>query len=306
MFDKKWFKKHQKILVWFANTFIGKKVLRYDLDHIDAILPNAVFKREGKKVIAEFRTHNKYSKRLYYAFLPAWKLFHLWDMVWFPRFNLGFDTLTAYPDAHTESATVDGYVQRASGIESWTDLRGGAGAQSGDSDTNTFCVYLNNADGSGTGWDNMARGIFLFDTSSIPDNAIKESATFSLYVTSVSDNFSQKIGIVTSTPASNTALANGDYGNLATTRQATDIDLTDLNTSAYNDFTLNATGLASISLTSITKFGTRMSGDIDNSEPSGATATAQVVIYFADQTGTSTDPKLVVTYSVPGFLAMLS
>jgi hypothetical protein len=67
-------------------------------------------------------------------------------------------------------------------------------------------------------------------------------------------------------------------------------------TSGYNDITLNATGLSNINKTGETKYCAREKPhDYDNST-SGA-STYRNGIYFANQTGTTRDPKLVVTHA---------
>lgn len=216
--------------------------------------------------------------------------------------------LTFNPDPHVESTSVDGYVRRQGVNETWSTIYNGAGADSEDSTDDTRiaqieCSATTNQFGS------LCRGIFLFDTSSIPDEATITSATFSLYLTAVTDQLAQKLGITSSDPVSDTAIANGDYAiaKFGSTKFATDIDLTDLNTGQYNDFALNASGLAAISKTGITKFAARISGDIENTAPTWATGeTARVAGRYADFTGTDNDPKLVVNYTIPsGFLALL-
>lgn len=300
MFNKEWFLKHQKILLWFANTFIGKRVLRHDLDKVDAILPNAVFTREGKKITAEFRTHNKYSKRLYYAFKPLWHLFHLWDMAWYPKCNLGFDSLTKYPDANPESTSVDGHVRRSVASETFGTIRAGAGTNSSDTETEATIARLV-ASSTSNQYSQMRRAIFLFDTSALTAEATISAATLSLYGSAKSNGLgSPTLDIVSSTPVSSTALVNADYAQLGTT-VFSDIAYASFSTSAYNDMALNASGLAAISKTSISKFGTRIGWDTDNSFGGvwASTADTYFQAYFADQAGTTNDPKLVVTYTLP-------
>jgi len=64
---------------------------------------------------------------------------------------------------------------------------------------------------------------------------------------------------------------------------------------------LNATGRGNVSLTGISKFGSRNANyDVANSAPAfTAFASNGIQIYFADQAGTANDPKLVVTYTLP-------
>ena len=74
-------------------------------------------------------------------------------------------------------------------------------------------------------------------------------------------------------------------------------------TSAYNDFTLNATGISNVSKTGVSKFGLRNPEyDVANSAPAnpgGAVQNTLVCHYDADRTGTTNDPKLTVVHSEP-------
>src|SRR3990167_5137978 len=95
LFSKEWFLKHQKILLWFVNTWIGRKILCINgskslvgKNKIIYIEPNAIWWKGKKKreVVAEFRTHDKFGKRLYYAFKPIWYLIHYWDTLFANNF----------------------------------------------------------------------------------------------------------------------------------------------------------------------------------------------------------------------------
>ena len=96
-------------------------------------------------------------------------------------------------------------------------------------------------------------------------------ATFSLYSDSTQKDTSEtanpaNLALVSSAPASNTAIVIADYAiaNWGSVRFATDILLTTFSaTSAYHDFALNSSGIANISKTGISKFGIRASSDID-------------------------------------------
>jgi hypothetical protein len=319
IFDREWFEKHQKVLLRFANSWLGRKILCIDgnksevgKNKIVKLSSNSItwiVRGSSKKVTlkTEFRIHEKFGKRLYYSFYFFWIIAHIWDVSFanpfFPNWNLGFDTATFYPDANPETTSVDGYVQYNPAAGSWAALRGGAGNAAGDADASFYNFYLENTLGTTSGWSNLVRSIYLFDTSSLTSSATISATTLSIYVISKGDNFAQNIGIVSSTPASNTALVAADYAQLGTTRYATDLDLTNITTSAYNDWTFNATGISNVSKTGVSKFGLRCSGDIDNVEPTPATANANLNSNFADTAGTGNDPKLVVTYSLPVSLA---
>lgn len=251
----------------------------------------------------EFRTHNKFSKRLLHGLYPVWWLAHQWDMLIAnniqPAWNLGFDTLTAYPDADPETNSVDGEVRRspASPFETWNAIRTGAGDASSDNTATgrVFLAYFN------TGHDFLWRIIHLYDTSSLTSGATISAAVSSFVTNSVTDGWTDSVSVAGCTPASNTALVNADF-NIAN-HGSTDfgnVTLASLTAdgSTYNDITLNASGEAAISLTSITKFSYRFTRDVTNTDPSGSGAVnSNITLFLADETGTSKDPKLVITFT---------
>ena len=181
VFDQTWFKKHQKLLLLLANTRLGRWILCINgnrssvgKNKIIAILPNAIFWEKGKSYVAEFRTHDKFSKRIYYAFRPLWYLFHLWDFIWYPKFNWGFDTLTTYPAAGA-AAPVDGYVERNSVDESFATIRAGAGNAS-DATNATLSGGRLVATAISNQYSSLLRSIYVFDTSALTANAIISAA----------------------------------------------------------------------------------------------------------------------------------
>lgn len=319
VFDRQWFCRHQTKLLWFLNTPIIRLWFRWVMGidckkYIHRIEPNAISfdavydppqspLSQGGSITqtTELRTHNKYAKRLYYAFYPIWAVMHAWDMAFAqrnPALNFGFDTLTAYPDAHPESTTVDGYVYYAPGNTIWATIHGAAtGSVAFDNVTNgVFCGIV--AHGTSNRFNVIHRGFFLFDTSSISGVTIS-AVVFSLYGKDKTDTFGigSDIDVVSSSPASNTELVTADYNDVGSTAFGS-MSYASYSTSAYNDITLDANGIANITQGGISKFGVRVSNDTDNSAP---TWSASKVIsfrgYYADQTGTTYDPKLTVTYS---------
>ena len=207
--------------------------------------------------------------------------------------------LTVYPDPSVETTSVDGYTQRAGTNLTWADIHDGVGTAANDNGTSSDAPVITAGTTSGR-WSTIRRLITLFDTSALPDTATISAATYSLYYTSVFDNatLNQGVRVVTSTPASNTAVVTTDYPNIGTVAQATDVDLGAITINQYNDFALNATGISNISLTSISKFGLRMTGDADNTAPTWASAgEAGGTIINAETADTTTDPKLSINYS---------
>lgn len=304
MFTHQWFSRHQKLLLKLANTFIGKRILGFHLNQTKArkivkITPNSIHWIEGDKIKAEFLTDNQYSKRLLKILYPLWFVLHLWDWIWYPRFNLGFDTLTSNPDSNPETTSVDGRVFKDGVDLTWANIHDpadGDGAQ--DAAAATQHIYIK-ASNTSSQWASLYRSYYLFDTSSLGSGATISTAVFSVYVTAIDNDFGGNMDLITTTPASNTALAAADYDQVGTTLQATSIAIVSLSTSAYNDWTLNATGLGNVSKTSITKFGARMSQDTVNSPPTwSASVDGGVTANYSDVG--SNKPKLVVTYT-PAF-----
>src|SRR3972149_5143286 len=154
MFNAKWFQKHQGLLLWFANNLLGRYVFRVyskrssvGKNKIIRILPNSITWQAEGKYHTEFRAHNKFSKRIHSAFYPLWWLMHQWDTLFanslMPNLNLGFDSLTAYPDPDVEVSTVDGNVKRSGVDEVFGTIRAGAGSVADDSSASVTMVAAN-------------------------------------------------------------------------------------------------------------------------------------------------------------------
>jgi hypothetical protein len=318
-FTKNWFKDNQNTLLTLSNNKVTRnwfrRILRIENDcpkdkDIVKILPNCyTWRNSNGSYTTDFRTHNKFSKRLFYSFKPLWWVLHQWDIYiannFCPQWNLGFDTLTVYPDANPETKTVDGYVAQNYGTStgvSWNTLinaAGNVGAPSGSADV-FVDIWFHNVDSQ---WRQLVRSIFLFDTSSLTSNAVIDSAIFSLrgYGKGDSSSISPNLNVFSSAPASNTNLVAGDYDSLGTTAFCdTAITYSGFSTSAYNNFTLNSTGISAISKTGISKFGVRNANyDVSGTAPTWtSTAEAYFQCFFAEYSGTANDPKLVVTYTI--------
>lgn len=308
-FNREWFQNNQRLLLWLLNHYFTKRWFRHVLgikkgdigynQEIIQLFPNAYVIGKDGQFMAEFSTYVKYAKKLYYAFQPLWWTMHFWDWIFADRFapklSFGFSTLTVYPNPDTETTSVDGYVEYADfSSATWAQVHDAAdGTSAGDSNANGNV-------GAGkvlTGF-YIDRVFLLFDTSALTAGATISAAVLSVYVTtkSNSDNDGQDyINVYTTTPASNTEITTADYDQIGTTAQATAIDLGAISTSAYNDWTLNATGLSNISKTGVSKFGLREGHDAENAAI--ATGENYFTMQFADTADTTQDPKLVITYT---------
>jgi hypothetical protein len=326
MFNRKWFKKNQKILLWLLNTPITRSWFRYVLRingkrsdvgkrEISKIKPNAITWLEGAKIShsknykeikahpiysTEFRTHDKFAKRIKYAFYPIWYLFHLWDILianlFQPNWNLGFDSLTKY------SETADATIEVNNAV--WNTAHD---ATTGNLFDQTASYIQGEYNAGGPNYI-IQRMFQMFDTGSeLASDVVISAGVFSLYDSGSADS-TNGIGIVQSTQATWNSIIAGDFDQCGVvdnpTEGATRISSFDAN--AYNNWTLNATGRGwiarsgetkpgSASASGKTQLGVRFAKDIDDATP---TVRDYRQFYMADETGTTKDPKLVVTYTL--------
>ena len=155
VFDKSWFNKYQKPLLKVANTWLGKRFFRISGDvpkgcRIIGITPHsftwlhqqAENCKQRPLYSTDFRTHEKFGKRLYHGLKPFWWTLHYLDefFIWLeglfvwealrispPRVNFGFDTLTAYPAAGANSPMDGVAVHHDAAGRTWSSLRGAGG-----------------------------------------------------------------------------------------------------------------------------------------------------------------------------------
>jgi hypothetical protein len=201
-------------------------------------------------------------------------------------------TLTVYPDPDPETATVDGHCERQA-TESWATVRAASAATSVDSGTSgsgaslifgqVFIVDSNNR--------RIVRGFTLFDTSALGDTDTINSGTLSLYRESVSGT--DTCEIIATTPASNTNLVLEDYDQIGSTTFGT---FSSPPSGQYTNVSLNASGIAAISKTGVTKLGGRQTWDYTNTAQAPSSE-GRFTPYSADDTNGSRDPKLVVDYT---------
>ena len=311
MNDKQWFKFYQPSLLGLVNTDHGRDLfdISRDLPTIVEIGPWYYRWIIGK---GEYQTEF-HSRAVYFR-----KLLHRWDEIvrdlehplFVPKTVLyrgreyavpmGGATTTKYPDADTESSSVDGHIGYA-GLDDridWAAARdddGSSVTQVRDSHAsiNNTCFQR-----SGT-WEDFTRGVLLFDTSSIADDQAISAAVFSFTCSQATTSAAEDTwNVVSSAPASNTALVAGDYDSLGTASMGTiEGDAVNTDSATYNDITLNSTGRAAVTVTGVSKFGFRWEADRADAEPSPDTAGSQISMLSADTTGTSKDPKLVLTHA---------
>jgi len=163
----------------------------------------------------------------------------------------------------------------------------------------------------------ITRTYLPFDTSELPNNSIISGATLKVYVFGKSDAESDGysyVSVVETFQASSTVLVLGDYedcgsddGTAARAKYtpiekgSDDLNITsDISISAYNTWTLNATGLGWISKTGYTKLGLREGHDIEDVDVTNKTGDnhTRINIRASEYLGTTSDPYLSITYSI--------
>lgn len=199
-------------------------------------------------------------------------------------------TLTVYP---VPSTTVSGIIHKLA--LTWDDAHDAAAGDSVEKDPSSGVIQCSY---NGSNYQ-ISRGFFLFDTSALPDGATISSAVLSLCSTGDGAYLNQdttSLDIVSSNPAADNNLVTGDFDQVGSTSFG-NITLASWTTSdgTYNDITLNASGIAAISKTGITKLGCRIKKDLDDSAVSGRN---ELYFYFSGSYLTDKDPKLVITYTI--------
>ncbi len=116
---------------------------------------------------------------------------------------------------------MDGVVQRADVDESFAEILTGRGTQA-NSEIDVDSAVRLNASATANGFRTLRRGVFLFDTSAIPANAVVHDVTLVLYVTGKSQALgSICLDVVESRPENNSRLQAGDYGGFGSESRGT-------------------------------------------------------------------------------------
>jgi len=331
--QKSLFRKYAHLVTWFSNTRDGRAYLGDNFkdefglkfnDHIGLFLPNGFIKHNGgKKAQLVVTTRAIYAPKLYeilrkidyFSNIATFDelqklLLYETDLVkpyskLAPRYDIKkimqrvmWESVVINPDANPETTSVDGNVARSGVDETFATIRSGAGNGSSDTSGSGGGVPRITATVTNNQYSLLTRGIFLFDTSALSPDDELASGIFSLYLDGAAQQLGQSLNISSSNPASNTALVNNDYavGNFGATKFASDIAITAVTINQYSDWTLNASGKSAIAVDGITKFGFRVSGDIDNSAPTWVSSGDDFVTPIFAEFG-SNKPKLTINYS---------
>jgi len=215
--------------------------------------------------------------------------------------KIGNTVSTFYPDVdrgtrHSSGSSSLGYI--------WATFINKVTNPGNELDSDTATTISNAWTGStGTdNWNTLTEPIYIFDTSALPDADTIDSATFSTYGSSKADPTASvpTFNVYKAVTVSNTAIAAGDYNTNEGTAFSTAISYADISVAGYNDWALNATGLLNISATGFSKFCHREAAHVvAASAPTWATwvGNHQYISFSSNETGTTKDPKLVVTHT---------
>ncbi len=157
------------------------------------------------------------------------------------------------------------------------------------------------------------RPFIPFNTSTIPSSASISAASLSLYVTAKTNGVndgSDTANLIQTHQVSSGTLSDSDHDTTIETGGSTPLDITSVTTSAYNVWTLNATGLSWIkksgqaatcgTVAGYTCLGIREGHDLSGSMTVNASGNS-LTFSSSETTGTSQDPFLSVTYATGGF-----
>lgn len=291
-FSKAWFNQFNYLFTYLLNnksfklrSYLRDKLKLNDFDYntpIVKLTPNSVhYQVTAKDITATFYSYERIANLMKIEFENIFIALHSFDInianKFIPVLNLGYDTLTAY------SSTADGRMGTTNTV--WATARGtvtgsflSTGAASGNNvlqasfSSPTYTIY---------------RSFFYFDTSSMGAGSTVTAAVFSLYrnVNGQSSVSAQQGTQSATLSTSNFSSFTGSlFGSAAWT------------SSTYNDISLASNGGYTYVNNNATAYLAAREYDHDylNAAPDAAYLNG---CYFSDNTGTTQDPKLVITYS---------
>lgn len=275
-----------------------------ETEPIAGITPEAVFVHSSPGIVTGIiygppRHAILLRKRLWYV----WRAIHAWDMTiantLLPAWNGGFDSLSIPALSDATSTTVDGAVCRiASGGEAWATIRAGNGTHT---TTPTYGImqllFTVEPSESPTNFTQLNRILMIFTTSSLTGLELTGAWLLLKYQTRYDyNNAAPTVTVygVTST-TSDTVLSAGDFQTINTTAYSSAYTWASI-LSAGHIFSFNATGLAAVNKTGLSKFALRYTLDTGDTAPSPIVSTQTTSISFKTSKAALEDwPRLYVT-----------
>ncbi len=303
------FNKYEEDILILINTEAGRYLCGIKESYpIIKVSPNSYHLKTGDKIQAHFFCYEKIAK----IFLPIITKMEIAEEKSYRAF-LHFSNLeeqrTIYPQIYLNSTDFfsgsgDGEVQNSNAT--WSTGHDAATGTFASTAATTPSCYTTIV----TGTYNISRSFIPFDTSSLQDAAIISAATLKLNVATVNQSVgTSSFALVQTSQASPTALATTDFGSCGSASSPTEgATRLVISTTGSKTFTLNATGLTWISLTSYTLLGMRTGWlDCDNVAPTDNVQEVSISWSASETSGTTNDPTLTVIYTIPsaGFFAII-
>lgn len=319
VFSNEWFDLHHKLFIKVLNTQFVGSVFR-ELLWIDTKAP--IYKLSAgafhyvnadKSITAMCFTYNRVAKAFMTNFGFIFNLLHEWDKVakWsgifvgdrYLKYDFGFSTLDAY-----STASKDGYCRFYSSVgATMAYARANASAdegwRSGNVETVVNCGFW--AAGSSGNYNYIGHMALSHDTSSLGASATLTSATLYATVNLVvnGSGMGVKFCVIKGSPNDITSAPNGEWGNQDWTRYSNsgvDIPVSGSSNGTKYNWTLNATGVGSISLTGTSKLYLGTTQLADNTTPTWISGDTCAMFWRSgDYTGTASDPYLSIVYTIP-------
>lgn len=304
MDNKRYFTDNQEVLLWLANTSAGKHLIgAKPSDKIVKLSPNSFHRLEAIEkdkfiLTGVFRTYENVAKEL----LPILTMSQIAQMPvrdekWVEH-AAGLSLNNQYPIIYLDSATLysgtgDGWIIY-DGTSSFSTARNAATgtnmSYTGSTGFRDVAVYVN------AGQYTIGRTFLPVDTSSLTTSATVSDALLKVKVYEFGGTSLNSV-VVATTQASTSTLSTADYDAVGSTAFSNTVTLS---STGYKTWTLNATGIAALTLDGWTKMGIRnLQYDINNSDPGTAVNNRYVKFYYANNTGTASDPYYEVTYTLP-------
>jgi len=299
------FSTYQKELVKLSNLSYGRKLLGIDEKEgwIVGLTPNSYIIRIGRNRYQQnFRCYNLFSKKIgatltkidisrndkLYSNLDKYQgLLHYAGL---------FEKPTLFPRIFLAtsfySGAGDGYCTKAGNVTDWATQRNAATATTADYTGSELVLesIFNNP------YYVISRSFLPFNTASLGSLVTITAASIFLYKNWVDGTDSNGTKVVAGTQANTDSVVVDDYNNIGTTSFSA-VASASINTGSYTEFALSAGGIANISKTDWSKFALRDYRDFDNSAP---TVINRMRFEPSEETGTSKDPYLSITYTKPG------
>lgn len=312
------FDKYQQLLLRIANHPLGRAYLGLKDAPVVKITPNSAhylagFNKKLPLVTAHFYSSPRYAKKLQPVLAALLAYENYGNMLRHVDYLLpaiiekaqlaglmAGVTGSFYSDASPESVSVDGHCgiyYVTSTYSGWAAHR--AAATGDDTSDTSGIIYMDLTDPNSTKF-SIYRGFMLYDTSSLATALSVDSANWVFQYASVQSDTGwtivDKLYLVSSNPASNTAVVNADFDAIGGTSFGVQTTVSAKSINTEYTIALNASGLANINTTGISKFGLRQGNDFENTDPNaGSGKSWRMQIYSAD--AAARDQYLSVTYT---------